>query len=65
MTREQKLIKKIIKYKKYFSEEEFKTYLSYLIIMDYSKKINSMINKYIQPQLDKILKEVINSKKIF
>lgn len=58
MTREQKLIKKIIKYKEYFSEEEFKTYLSYLITIDYSKKINSMINKYIQPQLDKILKEV-------
>lgn len=36
MTQEQKLIKKIIKYKKYFSKEEFK--------------------KYIQSQLDKILK---------
>lgn len=58
MTEEQKLIKKIIKYKEYFSEEEFNTYLSYLVTIDYSKKINSMVNKYIQPQLDKIIKGI-------
>lgn len=54
MTEEQKLLKKVIKYRDSFSKEEFDLIVSFLVLRDYSNQINSMINKYITPWLDKI-----------
>ena len=54
MTNERKLLKKIIKYRDSFSKEEFDLIVSFLILRDCTNKVNSMINKYITPWLDKI-----------
>ena len=54
MTKERKLLKKIIKYRDSFSKEEFDLIVSFLILRDCTNKVNSMINKYITPWLDKI-----------
>lgn len=54
MTEEQKLLKKVIKYRDSFSKEEFDLIVSFLVLRDCNNQINSMINKYITPWLDKI-----------
>lgn len=54
MTEEQKLLKKVIQYKDSFSKEEFDLIVSFLVLRDYSNQVNSMVNKYITPWLDKI-----------
>lgn len=54
MTEEQKLLKKVIRYRESFSKEEFDLIVSFLVLRDYSNQVNSMINKYITPWLDKI-----------
>ena len=54
MTKERKLLKKSIKYRDSFSKEEFDLIVSFLILRDCTNKVNSMINKYITPWLDKI-----------
>ena len=54
MTEERKLLKKVIQYKESFSKEEFDLIVSFLVLRDYSNQVNSMVNKYITPWLDKI-----------